>query len=89
MENYKNSSKVGQQLTMSYLRKRMKEKKVTIRKLVVILGVSEATLIGYFKMKTPMPLGIYLEICGVLELRPYLIPKEIDDVQMKNRIFFN
>ena len=89
MENYKEASKVGQQLTMSYLRKRMKEKKVTIRKLVVILGVSEATLIGYFKMKTPMPLGIYLEICGVLELRPYLIPKEIDDVQMKNRIFFN
>ena len=89
MENHKNSSKVGQQLTMSYLRKRMKEKKVTIRKLVVILGVSEATLIGYFKLKTPMPLGVFYEICGALELLPYLIPAEINKKQMENRIFFN
>ena len=46
MENHKNSSKVGQQLTMSYLRKRMKEKKVTIRKLVVILGERNKAVIG-------------------------------------------
>ena len=88
MENYKQASKVGQELIMSYLKKRMKEKKVTIRKLVLILEVSEPTLIGYFKLKTPMPLGVYLEICGALELRPYLIPSESDNTEMK-RMFFN
>ena len=87
MENYKQASKVGQGLIMSYLKKRMKEKKVTIRKLVVILEVSEPTLIGYFKLKTPMPLGVYLELCGALELRPYIIPSEYDTTEMK-RVFF-
>jgi len=88
MKNYKQASKVGQQLIMSYLKKRMKEKKVTIRKLVVILEVSEPTLIGYFKIKTPMPLGVYLEICRALDLRPYLIPSESDNTEMK-RMFFS
>ena len=88
MKNYKQASKVGQQLIMSYLKKRMKEKKVTIRKLVVILEVSEPTLIGYFKIKTPMPLGVYLEICGALDLRPYLIPSESDNTEMI-RMFFS
>jgi len=87
MKNYKEKSKVGQQLTMSYLKKRMKEKKVTIRKLVIILEVSEPTLIGYFKLKTPMPLGVYLEICGALDLRPYLIPSESDNTEMKSMFF--
>ncbi len=87
MKNYKQASKVGQELIMPYLKKRMKEKKVTIRKLVVILEVSEPTLIGYFKLKTPMPLGVYLEICQVLDLRPYLIPTESDNTEMK-RMFF-
>jgi len=87
MKNYKQASKVGQELIMPYLKKRMKEKKVTIRKLVIILEVSEPTLIGYFKLKTPMPLGVYLEICEVLDLRPYLIPTESDNTEMK-RMFF-
>jgi len=87
MKNYKEASKAGQQLIMSYLKKRMKEKKVTIRKLVVILEVSEPTLIGYFKIKTPMPLGVYLEICGALDLRPYLIPSESDNTEMKSMFF--
>ena len=88
MKNYKQASKVGQELIMAYLKKRMKEKKVTIRKLVVILEVSESTLIGYFKLKTPMPLGVLLEICGVLELRPYFIPAESDNTEMKRMFFY-
>ena len=89
MEKHKKHIEVEQQQIMSYLRKQMKEKKVTIRKLVVNLEVGEATLIGYFKLKTPMPLGIYLEICRVLDHRHYLIPSEVDDSQIKNRIFFS
>lgn len=35
-----------------------------------------------------MPLNMYLEICGALELNPYLIPKEIDTIK-KQTMFFN
>ena len=88
MENYKKASEVGQDMILTYFKNRMKEKKVTQNKLSEILEVSVTTLIRYFKKETPMPLGVYLEICGVLEIRPYLIPKESDNTEM-HRMFFN
>lgn len=88
MENYKEASGFGQDLILSYLKKRMKENKITQNRLAEILQISVTTLIRYFKKETSMPLGIYLEICGALELRPYLIPKENDTTEM-HRIFFN
>lgn len=88
MENYKQASEMGQDLILSYLKNRMKEKKVTQNKLSEILQVSVTTLIRYFKKETQMPLVVYLEICGALELRPYLIPAEDDQNEMQ-RIFFN
>ena len=88
MENYKAASKVGQDLILTYLKNRMKEKKVSQDKLAEILEVSVTTLWRIFKGKTQMPLGMYLEICGALELRPYLIPTENDNTEMQ-RMFFN
>ena len=87
MENYRQASESGQDLILSYFKKRMKEKKVTQNRLSEILQVSVTTLIRYFKKETPMPLGVYLEICGALELRPYLIPTENDNTEMQ-RMFF-
>jgi transcriptional regulator with XRE-family HTH domain len=88
MENHKKASEVGQDMILTYFKNRMKEKKVTQNKLAEILEVSVTTLIRYFKKETPMPLGVYLEICGILEIRPYLIPKESDNTEM-HRMFFN
>ena len=88
MENYKQASEVGQDMILTYFKNRMKEKKVTQNKLAEILEVSVTTLIRYFKKETPMPLGVYLEICGILEIRPYLIPKESDNTEM-HQMFFN
>lgn len=88
MENYKQASEMGQDLIFKYLKDRMKEKKVTQNKLSEIINVSVTTLIRYFKKETPMPLGVYLEICGALDLNPYLIPKESDNREM-HRMFFN
>ncbi len=88
MNNYKAASEMGQDLILAFLKKRMKEKKVTQNTLSEILGVSVTTLIRYFKKETPMPLGVYLEICGALDLRPYLIPSENDNTEM-HRMFFN
>jgi len=88
MKNYKAASKQGQEIILTYLKNRMKEKKVTQNELAKVLQVSVTTLIRYFKMETPMPLGVYLEICGALELRPYITPAELDDNEMM-RINFN
>jgi transcriptional regulator with XRE-family HTH domain len=88
MKNYKEASKVGQEIILKYLKNRMKEKKITQEEISKILEIGRTTVIRYFKMETKMPLDIYLQICGILELRPYLIPKEIDNTQM-HRTFFN
>ena len=88
MENYKQASDFSQDIIMNYLKDRMKDRKIAQNRLAEILGVSVTTLIRYFKKETPMPLGVYLEICGALELRPYLIPAE-DDRNDMQRIFFN
>jgi len=79
MENYKQASKMGQDLILTHLKNRMKEKKMTQNKLAEILQVSVTTLIRYFKKETQMPLGVYLEICGALELTPlFMKPTSIE-----------
>ncbi len=88
MENYKHSAKVGQEMILTYLKERMKEQKVTQEQLAATLNTSVTTLWRYFNMKVQMPLGVYLEICGALKLRPYLIPAESDTNEM-HRVFFN
>ena len=80
---YKKSSEIGQDLILTYLKDRMKEKKLTQNKLAEILQIGVTTLYRYFKKDTPMPLGVYLEICGALDLRPYLIPSERDNTVMQ------
>lgn len=88
MQNFKQSSGMAQDMILSYFKTRMKEKKVTQNALAEILGISVTTLIRYFKRETVMPLDVYLQICGALELRPYIIPAEMDENRMQ-RIFFN
>jgi len=88
MNHYKKSAEVGQDLILGYLKNRMKQKKITQNKLADTLGIGVTTLYRYFKKETPMPLAVYLEICGALELRPYLIPSENDNTEMR-RLFFN
>ena len=88
MKNYKQASQIGQDLILTYFSDRMKEKKISKEKLAELLEISVTTLWRYFKKKSPMPLGVYLEICGALDVRPNLIPAESDNTEMK-RMFFN
>lgn len=78
----------GQKIIIKYLRDRMKEKRITRDILSKELQVSKVTITRWFKGDSPMPLLMYLHICGILELRPYLIPREFDENKMQ-RIFFN
>jgi len=88
MANYNNSSDFGSDLIFSFFKERMKEKKVTQKKLAELIEVNESTLIRNFKKDTKMELETYLKICGALDLHPYLIPKEIDKTEFQ-RMFFN
>ena len=88
MTNYKQNSKIGQDLILTYFSDRMKDKKINKEQLADILNISVTTLWRYFKKKSPMPLGVYLEICAALDVRPYLIPRENDNTEMK-QMFLN
>lgn len=88
MENYKKASEEAQKMIVAFFEERMKEKKVTQKELSESLEISVTTLWRIFNHKKVMSLGVYLEICGTLELRPYLIPAEKDSTEM-HRLFFN
>ena len=88
MPNYNISSDLGKQLIFDFIKERMQEKKITQLKLSELIEINESTLIRNFKGETEMLLTTYLKICGALELRPYLIPSEIDENELK-KLFFN
>ena len=88
MPNYNMSSDFGKQLIFDFIKERMKDKKITQLRLSELIEINESTLIRNLKGETEMVLTTYLKICGALELRPYLIPSEIDENEFK-RLFFN
>ena len=88
MENYNKSSEYAKDLIFQFIKERMQDKGINQRDLARLIDVNESTLIRNFKSETQMLLSTYLKICGALELRPYLIPKEMDENEMK-QIFFN
>ena len=87
MPNYNINSDLRKQLIFDFIKERMQEKKITQLKLSKLIEINESTLIRNFKGETEMLLTTYLKICGALELRPYLIPSEIDENELK-RLFF-
>jgi transcriptional regulator with XRE-family HTH domain len=88
MPNYNTASKLGKQLIFDFIKERMQEKKVTQLRLSELIEINESTLIRNLKGETEMLLTTYLKICEALELRPYIIPSEMDENEFK-RLFFN
>jgi transcriptional regulator with XRE-family HTH domain len=87
MGNYNTSSKIGKQMIFSFIKDKMKEKKISQLSLSKLIDVSESTLVRNFKCETEMTLTTYFKICGALDLRPYLIPSEIDNSEMLYTFF--
>lgn len=88
MENYNNASDFALNLSFNFIKGRMKELKISQKKLSMLIEVDESTLIRNFKKETEMSLRTYFKICGALKLRPYLVPTESDDTTM-HRTHFN
>ncbi|WP_121665227.1 helix-turn-helix domain-containing protein [Mesonia aquimarina] len=88
MANYDNSANVAMDILIKHIKNAMEERGVSFYRLSKLTGIPEGTLSQNFNRKTEISLINFLKICGALELRPYLIPAEIDDNDFK-RMFFN
>ena len=53
-------------------------------KLSKLTGINESVLSLNFREETQMTLLNFLKICGALNIKPYLIPVELDPDDMTN-----
>ena len=88
MPNHNESAKASQDIIYKFIKLAMKERGISQKKLSEIIEVNESTLIRNFKNETEMSVTTLLKICGALKIRPYIVPAELDDTEMKH-IFFN
>lgn len=88
MGNYDMSAAVGQKMTLKRIQERMDEFGINKAKLAEKSGINKGTISKYFAETQEMGLKNYFKICGALELRPYLIPAELDNNEIV-KTFFN
>lgn len=88
MGNYDKAAKMGFDIQLKFIKDRMKELKISQKKLAELIGINESTLIRNFKKETEMTHITHLKICGALRLNPYLVPEEINKDEFE-RIYFN
>ena len=89
MGQYDNSANFGKQLIFKHIKLIMEEKGITMYKLSKLTGISESVLSMNFREETQMTLLNFLKICGALNIRPYLIPAELDPNDMTNSVHFS
>ena len=83
MANFDKSANIATDLILKHFKERMQEKGITQYRLSKLTGIPEGTLSRNFRKENEMTLFTYLKICGALELRPYLIPAEIDTSKLE------
>ena len=83
---FDNSADFGKQMIFNFIKERMKEKKISQYKLSKLTGIPENTLSQNFNNQSEMSFSNFLKILGALEIRPFLIPAEIDKSEYQ-RIF--
>jgi predicted transcriptional regulator len=85
--DYLAAAKESQRITIKYWQECLDEDGNSRYWLANKSGVSQSLLSDYWTGKVDMSLLNYYRICGALELRPYLIPKEIDKNDINNYDF--
>ncbi len=71
---------------LSFLRRRMKEKKISSYELHKRTGIAQSSLSRYFGESMDMSFNNYLKICHALDLSIYLIPREIEIEEIDSSI---
>ena len=82
--DYVAAAKESQRITIKYWQECLDEDGHTRYWLSQKCGISQSMLSDYWAGKVDMSLINYYRICGALQLRPYLIPKELDKNQINN-----
>lgn len=88
MAKFDNSAQLGKEIIIKFILERMAEKSISRGKLAETIGLERSTLNRNLDNETEISFSTILKICGALELRPFLIPAEMDEHEYK-RIFFN
>lgn len=87
-ENYNMASHEAEKMIRKYIEDRMAEKGITRYRLQKMTDLNRTTIARWLDGETSITMGNFLKILGVLEIRPYLIPAEMDKNEMV-RMFFN
>lgn len=87
--DYLAAAKESQKITINYWQQCLEDSERSRYWLSKKSGVSQSLLSDYWSGKVDLSLINYYRICGALELRPYLIPKDLDRNKNFNRVDFN
>ena len=80
MAKYELPAQRGIKLIMSkVIIPRMDEREITRYRMSKELGVHQSTIKRWLECTIDISLKDFLRICGLLEINPYLLPKENDD----------
>ena len=85
---YQKSAEEGRRIIVAYIMERMNEMGVSAYWLARETGLAESTLSRFFHEQADIGLTNFLKICGALKLRPYLVPAEMDQDEIK-QMYFN
>ena len=87
--SHQNAAAEGWKILRSFIVQRQKELDVTDYRLAKLTGLQQSTISRYMSGQSEPGIVNFLAILGALNLRPYIVPSELDKDQEFNRIFFN
>lgn len=88
MENFDQSANEAENMARKFIIDQIKYHDLSVYKISKITDMSESTIHRWLKGESSISLNNFLKLVGSLQLRPYLIPAEMN----KNKIvkmFFN
>lgn len=88
MSKFNMAANEGEKLVRQFIGEHMDELGITRYRLQQLTGINRSTIGRWLDGETSISVNNYLKILGALEIRPYLIPAEDDDIEMV-RVFFS
>ena len=79
----------AEQFIWNFIEEARKDRGYTIPQLCEVIEISHVTYNRYKKRETSIELKTLLAILGVLDIRPYFVPKELDDNDQMHFMDFN
>lgn len=87
-ENFNMAANEAENMTRQFILDRMDELGVTRYELQKLTEIHRSTIGRWLDGETSITFNNYLKILGALQIRPYLVPAEMDRNEIQ-RMFFN